>query len=211
MLKPIDESIQILNHLTTKLVGSLELVAFASENIPHDKTVANMFYYTFEYGIILTVSYLKELNEHFQKALIDEKGVEESKKIMGVINIPKKEIKKKFPDLNEFRNHHLAHNLRIDKNNYQSTAINAAFSKYRIPKNGFDYTYLIETIDQINQIVNLFFPNSASIGKNYLQNLYNRHPAMEAQFYNVLSIQIEKSRVGGLIREELEKLGIIIP
>jgi hypothetical protein len=208
MLKPIDESIQILNHLNTKLVRSLEWVADKSVYVD-DKSAVSMFYYNFEYGLILTVSYLKELNEHFSKALINEKGTEDAKKLMAVINIPKKEIQKRFPDLNEFRNHHLAHNLRIDKNNHQSTAINAAFSNYRIPKSPFDYGYLVETIDQINQTVNLFFPDSAGIGVNYIKSI-PRKPKIEPQFNNVLSVQVEKKRVGGLMKLELEKLGIII-
>ncbi len=66
---------------------------------------------------------------------------------MKVIKIPKNEIEKRFPDLRVFRNNYLAHNMRIDNQNYRSVVLSGDLRRYRVPQTPMIIYFLLVVLN----------------------------------------------------------------
>lgn len=207
MLKPIEESIHILKQLNYKIQHSIETITEKCVEYNIDEISAqSMFYYVMDLGLILSVSYLDELNKYFFKAIKIEKGDLYAKNFMNVLKIPKKEIEHRFPDLKTFRNNYLAHNMRIDNQNYKSVVLHGDLRRYRIPQNPHDYIFLTNCINQINITINHIFPGAFEVAELYRIDSVKNLPLLNPQFYNIESVQTETKKLSELINKSFQDL-----
>jgi len=205
MIKPIEESIYILNNINYKIQNSIETIIDKSVEHNIDENSAELlFYYIMDLGIILTISYLEELNKFFYKAVKIEKGETYSKDLMKIIKTYKSVIEKRFPDLRDFRNNYLAHNMRIDKQNYKNVVLDRDLRKYRIPQNTHDYLFLTTCIKNINLLIQYFFPDSLLKAQVYQINAFNKLPLLAPQFLTLESIQFELKKINEVIDEQIK-------
>jgi len=205
MVKPIEESIYILNSINYKIEHSLETVTNSS--VQHDideKSAEALFYYIMDLGMILSVSYLDELNKFFYKAVKIEKGEAYSKEVLKIIKTYKKVIEKRFPDLKDFRNNYLAHNMRIEKQNNQNVVLNGDLRKYKVPQNTHDYVFLTTCIKNINLLIHYFLPGYLANAQVYQSSSLNRLPLLAPQFLTVESIQIELKYLSEVIDKQVQ-------
>jgi len=209
MLKPIEESIHILKQLNYKIQHSINTVIEKSLEYKIDElTSQSLFYYTMDLGLILSVSYLNELNNYFFKALKIEMGEEYSKKFMKVLNIPKKQIGVRFPDLKEFRNNYLAHNMRVDQQKFKSVVLSGDLRRYKVPQNPHDYIFLSNCINQIDITINYFFPDAFTIADLYGHDAIKNVPLLNPQFVSVEELDIERHKISNLMQAKVDDLGL---
>lgn len=205
MIKPIEDSIYILNNINYKIEHSLETVTNSSVNYDIDeKSAEAMFYYIVDLGIILSVSYADELNKFFYKAIKIEKGEAYSKEVMKIIKIYKGIIEKRFPDLKDFRNNYLAHNMRIEKQNNKNVVLDGDLRRYRVPQNMHDYVFLATCIKNINLLIQYFFPGYLANAKAYQVNSSHKLPLLPPQFLTFESIQLELKITSELVDKQVQ-------
>ena len=205
MLKPVEESIYILNKLNYKIQNSVITIVdkCVEHNIDED-SAQSLFYYIMDLGLILTVSYLDELNKFFYKAVKIEKGESYSKDLMKILKTYKSVIEKRFPDLRDFRNNYLAHNMRIDKQNYKNVVLDGDLRKYKVPQNTHDYIFLTNCIKNINILILYFFSNALTEAQNYQVSTFNNLPLLAPQFLTVESIQLELKKINEVIDKQIQ-------
>jgi len=205
MLRPIEESIYILNNINYKIQHSIETITDKCvENNIDEKSAESLFYYIMDLGLILTVSYIDELNKFFYNAVKIEKGETYSKDLMKILKTYKSVIEKRFPDLRDFRNNYLAHNMRIDKQNYKNVVLDGDLRKYRVPQNTHDYIFLTTCIKNINLLIQYFFPGSLLEAQVYQMNSFNKLPLLAPQFLTMESIQFELKKISEVIDKQIK-------
>ena len=200
MPKPIEESIYILNNINYKIQHSIETITdkCVEHNID-EKSAESLFYYIMDLGLILTVSYIDEINKFFYKAIKIEKGETYSKDVLKIIKTYKGVIEKRFPDLKEFRNNYLAHNMRIEKQNNKNVVLDGDLRKYRVPQNTHDYVFLTTCIKNINLLIQYFFPGYLSEAQTYQMNSFNKLPLLAPQFLTIETIQRELKKLSEVV------------
>lgn len=156
MMEKIENSVYILAKLNYRIQNSLELIhAIGLEHNLEDGQVQSIFYYVMEFGMINAVSFDDELASHLIPSL-RACTYENRDALYAYIKFWRKELSNKFKDLKAFRDHYLAHNLRIDKK--QNTLTSGRFRQYRIPQDPVDYYYLATVINAINAVIASEFP-----------------------------------------------------
>jgi len=205
MVKPIEESIYILNNINYKIQHSIETIT--DNCVEHDideKSAESLFYYIMDLGLILSVSYLDELNIFFYKAVKIEKGEAFSKDLLKILKTYKSVIEKRFPDLKDFRNNYLAHNMRIEKQNYKNVVLDGDLRKYKVPQNTHDYIFLTTCIKNINLLIQHFLPGYLSEAQTYLMNSFNKLPLLAPQFLTIESIQVELEKISEVVDKQIQ-------
>ncbi|WP_143009656.1 hypothetical protein [Pedobacter soli] len=105
---------------------------------------------SFENGCILVTSYFDEYHGHFIRLLNEQQRRYINpyfKRIKNVLNL--------FPDIKEFRNQVVAHNLRV-KN--KSVPTNKSLTSFVVPQTIIEFSIVIECIKYITTIINRMFP-----------------------------------------------------
>lgn len=158
MINPLESSIFILDKINFKLQESYNLTVKAESTNLTEAENAQLFYYMMEYGMVLALSYMDELRLHFYPNLKKVKSSEYVKGLKRMTGFLVTEINTHFPDLKKFRDHYLAHNMRVKE--IDNVFVNGGLRKYKVPQNMLDYTLLIQYILIIDNILELEFPNA---------------------------------------------------
>lgn len=157
-MEKIENSVYILAKLNYRIQNSIELVhTIGLEHNFEDGKIQSLFYYIMEFGMINAVSFDDELVHHLMPSL-KASSYENYDALTTYIKFWRREISDKFKDLKVFRNHYLAHNIRIDKR--ENTLTSGRFRLYRVPQDPVDYYYLAAIINAINNVIASEFPKA---------------------------------------------------
>ena len=157
---PLEESVHILNVLNKSILRyHRALCSLPDYNVNVDVAQA-INTMTFEHCCILISSYFDEYHNYFFKNLSEK----DRAKITPYIKRIKSELKL-FPDITKYRNHVIAHNLRV---NQKSVPIYTKLNSYKVPQNIIELSILITCVESLTIIVNKNFPTALGKVSNYI-------------------------------------------
>ena len=149
-ITPLDESIHILNVINNNIIRYHRALCSLPDYHVDPNIVITINTMSFENGCILVTSYFDEYHGHFTRLLNEQQKKYINpyfKRIKSVLNL--------FPDIKEFRNQVVAHNLRV-KN--QSVPTNKSLNSFIVPQTIIEFSLVIECIKYITTIINRMFP-----------------------------------------------------
>jgi hypothetical protein len=124
-----------------------------------DSNEKNVIRYSIQSNVMLdTISLLDEMNKFLFKRddSIDKVLIKKIESFKYIIKPILKSISK-WRSLREFRNNVLAHNFRIDSDNFKSVLLNNELRNYVIPASTMDLLTLFQYINQITKIAEEIF------------------------------------------------------
>lgn len=107
--------------------------------------------------LIITVSLFDELNKYIFKYRSEDALTQRKIELLGSIIEPAIEEIKKWNDIRKFRNNVLAHNFRIDSNDFESVHLSNKLDSYNIPQSYLDLIILFKYWDTITKIAEEMF------------------------------------------------------
>lgn len=149
-ITPLDESIHILNVINNNILRYHRALCILPDYDVDPNIVITINTMTFEYGCMLVTSYLDEYHGHFTRLLNEQQKRYINpyfKRIKSVLNL--------FPDIKEFRNQVVAHNLRVKD---KSVPTNKSLNSFVVPQTIIEFSLVIECIKYITTIINRMFP-----------------------------------------------------
>ncbi|MBO9673347.1 MAG: hypothetical protein J7577_07880 [Sphingobacteriaceae bacterium] len=149
-ITPLDESIHILNVISNNIIRYHRALCSLPDYHVDPNIVITLNTMSFENGCILVTSYFDEYHGHFTRLLSEQQKKYINpyfKRIKSVLNL--------FPDIKEFRNQVVAHNLRV-KN--KSIPINKSLNSFIVPQTIIEFSLVIECIKYLTMIINRMFP-----------------------------------------------------
>ncbi len=159
--------------------------------------------------LLFTNSLYDEYSTYF--VITKARNQEEKIKVGQAREILKPVFKKinEWKEIRDFRNHILAHNLRIQKEGNESIFISKGINGYNIPERIADFAFLIQCIDLIKQVVYKMFKNEYTLVTNEI-NLNDEKNSVDAKIYqrNYLE-EYEQLRLEvWKIKEQIEARGL---
>ncbi|SDE34654.1 hypothetical protein SAMN04488024_1181 [Pedobacter soli] len=149
-ITPLDESVHILNVINNNIIRYHRALCSLPDYHVDPNIVMTINTMSFENGCILVTSYFDEYHGHFIRLLNEQQRRYINpyfKRIKNVLNL--------FPDIKEFRNQVVAHNLRV-KN--KSVPTNKSLTSFVVPQTIIEFSIVIECIKYITTIINRMFP-----------------------------------------------------
>ncbi|WP_421945040.1 hypothetical protein [Pedobacter sp.] len=151
-ITPLDESVHILNVINNNIIRYHRALCSLPDYHVDPNIVISINTMSFENGCMLVTSYLDEYHGHFTRLLNEQQKkyiAPYFKRIKSVLNL--------FPDIKEFRNQVVAHNLRV-KN--KSVPTNKSLNSFLVPQTIIEFSLVIECIKYITTIINRMFPTA---------------------------------------------------
>jgi hypothetical protein len=151
-ITPLDESIHILNVINNNIIRYHRALCNLPDYHVDPNIVITINTMSFENGCMLVTSYFDEYHGHFTRLLNEQQKKYINpyfKRIKSVLNL--------FPDIKEFRNQVVAHNLRVKS---KSVPTNKSLNSFIVPQTIIEYSLVIECIKYITTIINRMFPLS---------------------------------------------------
>lgn len=131
------------------------LLSTETKNSEYERQIVRL---SFQWNVmIMTISLMDELNNYFFMFESDDEDLK--KRIIGYKHIVEPAISEinSWSDLRSFRNNVLAHNFRIDKEDFKSVHLNNRLSSYNIPKFRVDLVILFKWLDTITKVAEEIF------------------------------------------------------
>lgn len=151
-ITPLDESIHILNVIYNNIIRYHRALCSLPDYHVDPNIVSTINTMSFENGCVLVTSYFDEYHGHFTRLLN-----EREKKYINPYFKRIKKVLNLFPDIKDFRNQVVAHNLRVKS---KSIPTNKSLNSFIVPQTIIEFSLVIECIKYITTIINRMFPSA---------------------------------------------------